>query len=71
MSSPSSLRVNAEILAVGDPGPSRVEFTFEGDLATDYRWLMWTRDGLVSVALPPVGEQLVVPYSHPAEEPKR
>ncbi len=60
--------LTAEILAVGEPGPSRVRFQFEGELdGPDYRWLMWTPEGLVRVDLPALGETLVVPYHHPAE----
>jgi hypothetical protein len=60
--------MTAEILAVQGAGPTRVRFTFEGDLdGPDYRWLMWTPGKLVQVALPAVGESLLVPYHHPAD----
>ncbi len=63
--------LSAEVLAVGERGPTSVAFTFESDPDSDaWRWLVWTPDGLVRVDLPPVGESLTVPFSHPAEAPR-
>lgn len=55
---------SVKILALGKRGPTRMRFTFEGNLdQPPYVFLGWQVDRLVQTAPPAVGESVFVPFS--------